>query len=405
MTWLAPWALVAGALGMVGVVTAHLLARQRPRALALATARFLPSGMLEATTVQRMPTDRWWMLLRLLIIALLALGVAQPILTGARVPTRTVLLLDRSVPLEAQRAAMATLSPTDAVIAFDSVASLAAVGASVASVTRTASLSAALARLVRSRDSLATGAERLRVVIASRFASVSVDPATPSIRALLPDSVGVLSVQVPGESPISRGAISVRADGDDAIAATAVLLGDSVAAAGTIIERHDALTADDSAAARSGGTVIHWPAVSMTGSPSLAALTVGRTTWVAPLARDTVSAKARGRAIGWWADGVPAAWAATIGTGCIVHVRAALPASGDQTLSLGAQAWLAALVTSCDRSDTRLSPPPAWLAAPAARRATLFTNETSAPRIAPWLLGAALALGIAEVLLRLRKAT
>jgi hypothetical protein len=300
---------------------------------------------------------------------------------------------------------MAALSPTDAVIAYDSVASLSAVGASVASVSRTASLSAALARLLRARDSLATGAERLRVVIASRFASATVDPATPSIRALLPDSVGVLSVQVPGESPISRGAISVRAEGDDAIAATAALLGDSVAAAGSIIERRDALTADDSAAARSGGMVIHWPTVSMTGSPTLAALTVGRSTWVAPLARDTVSAVATGRAIGWWADGTPAVWTATHGTGCIVHVRAALPASGDQTLSLGAQAWLAALVTSCDRSETRVSAPPPWLAAPAARRLLLVSEETRTSRSAPWLLGAALALGVAEVLLRLRKST
>ena len=56
MTWLAPWALAAGSLGMLGVLAAHLLSRQRPRALALATARFLPSGMLEATTLQAIPT-------------------------------------------------------------------------------------------------------------------------------------------------------------------------------------------------------------------------------------------------------------------------------------------------------------------------------------------------------------
>ena len=404
MTWLEPWALGAGALGMMGVIAAHLLARQRPRTLALATARFLPTGMLEATTVQRIPTDRWWMLLRLLIIALLALGVAQPVLTGSRVTTRTVLLLDRTLPLDAQRAAVATLAPTDAVIAYDTTTVLSAATLSAPVLSQHAELSAAFARLVRARDSLARGAEQLRVIIASRFASAGLDPATQMLRAMLPDSVGVLPIRVVTDSSSVRGAIAVRADGDDAIAATALLLGDSVAATGTIIERHDVLTADDSAAARRGATVIHWPARSMTGPMSLAALTIAKTTWVAPLARDTMRVPTTGRAIAWWADGTPAAWSLAAGRGCIVEVRAALPTAGDLTLSLGAQAWLAALVTVCDRRDPRVSAPPVWLAAPATRRTTLVSEERRSSRIAPWLLGAAFALGVAEVLLRLRKA-
>ncbi len=404
MTWLAPWALAGGALGMLGVIAAHLLARQRPRALAFATARFLPSGMLEATTVQRVPTDRWWLLLRLLIIALLALGVAQPVLTGSRIPTRTVLLLDRTLSADVQRDAIATLSATDAVIAYDTAATLSPPGASAPTVSRHATLSAALARLVRARDSLATGAEQVRVVIASRFASASLDPSTPTIRAMLPDSIGVLPVRATTDSAIARGAIVVRADADDAIAATALLLGDRVAATGTIIERHAVLTAADSAAARRGATVIHWPTRNMTGSPSSAALTVGRTTWVAPLARDTMSAPTSGQAIAWWADGAPAAWATTADSGCIVEVRAALPTAGDQTLSLGAQSWLASLVTACDRAETRVLVPPAWLAASGVQRSTLVSEEPRTSRVAPWLLGAALALGIAEVFLRLRRA-
>lgn len=405
MTWLAPWALAGGVLGMLGVVAAHLLARQRPRALALATARFLPSGMLEATTVQRVPTDRWWMLLRLMIIVLLALGVAQPVVTGSRVATRTVLLLDRTLPVDAQRDALATLAPTDAVIAYDSVATLSAVSASAPTVSRQSQLSAAFARLVRARDSLATGTAQLRVVIVSRFASASLDPATQTIRDMLPDSVGVLPVRVVTDTAIARGPITARAEGDDVIAATAVLLGDSVAPRGTIIERHAATTAEDSAAARNGATVIHWPVRNMTGSPSLAALTVGRTTWVAPLSRDATSVPVTGRAIAWWVDGTPAAWTTDVGSGCVVEVRAALPTAGDQTLSLGAQAWLAALVTVCDGPDARVMAPPTWLATSGAPRATLVSDEWRTSRLAPWLLGAALALGIAEVLLRLRKAS
>ena len=247
MTWLAPWALAAGALGMLGVVAAHLLERQRPRALALATTRFLPAGMLEATTLQRIPMDRWWMLLRLLILGLLALGVAQPVATIARVPTRTVLLLDRTLPLPAQRQALTTLSASDAVIAFDTSAALSAPGAAVTRTSRTSQLSAALAQLAHARDSLARGATRLRIAIASGFAGASLDPATQSIRELLPDSIALLPVVLPPDSGIARGTVIVHAAGDDPIAATARLLGDSIARAGTIIERSGALTREDSA--------------------------------------------------------------------------------------------------------------------------------------------------------------
>jgi hypothetical protein len=400
MTWLAPWALAGGALGMLGIVAAHLLSRQRPRALALATARFLPSGMLEATTVQRVPQDRWWMLLRLLIVALLAMGVAQPVLTGRTVPTRTVLLLDRTLPVEVQRSALATLSPDDVVIPFDSVATVHALG-SVAPVRAPhASLSAALAALVRVRDSLAVGADEVRVTTASRFAPSSLDPATQRVRALLRDSIAVLPVSVTADSAVARAAVVVRADGDDPVAATAVLLGDAVARAGTVIERRAALDATSLTAAERGATVVHWPARATSGDPALQAVTLGGTTWIAPVQRDRVAAAAAGRAIGWWADGTPAVWRRDTGRGCLLTVQIALPAAGDHTLSLAAQAWVRALVTSCDRDEGGVQPVPAWFVAAPSARAALVAKPALASGIAPWFVIAALALATVELALR-----
>ena len=403
MTWLAPWALVAGGLGMLGVVAAHLLSRQRPRALSLATARFLPSGMLEATTLQTIPIDRWWMLLRLLIIALLALGAAQPVITGARVPTRTILLLDRTLPQDAQRSVLASLSPTDVVLAYDSGSAISEASATTAVVSRDAMLSAALGRLVRVRDSLAERSTTLRIAIASRFSPRSLDPAAAPLRALIPDSIVPLPLTVRADSARARSTITVHAEPDDPIAATAQLVGDSAAPSGAVIQRAATLTHDDSVAASNGATVVSWPARSIPGEPSLQAITVARATWLAPLGRDSNIAARSGDVVGRWADGTPAVWRTTTGTGCIVHVGAALPIAGDQTLSLGAQAWLAALLTSCEHDATGVSPAPAWLAAPTVSRRAPSLQQSLTSRFAPWLVASALLLAFLELALRGRR--
>ncbi len=405
MIWLAPWALAAGALGMLGVVAAHLLSRQRPRALSLATARFLPAGMLEATTIQRVPMDRWWMLLRLLILALLALGVAQPVRTGARVDVRTVLLLDRTLPADAQRRALSTLAPDDAVIAFDSLATLSAATLARVQVTRVASLSGALGKLVRMRDSLSRGARALQVTIASRFAPSALDAVAPRVRALVPDSITVSQVTAASEPMRVRAAPIVHADGDDPIRATVQLLGDSIAPAGSVVQRGASLAAQDSAAFSGGATVLWWPAAVAKGIPAMQALTVASATWIAPIAREAAPNPTGGTAVGWWADGSPAAWLERRGGGCLLHVRAALPLAGDQTLSLGAQSVLAALLTYCDDALPAAAPPPDWISPPPRVRDSSESGATRTSALAPWLVAAALALATLELLLRWRRAS
>ncbi len=404
MTWLAPWALVAGGLGLLGVVAAHLLSRQRPRALALATVRFLPTGMLEATTLQTVPIDRWWMLLRLCVVALLALGVAQPVVTGTKVPARTVLLLDRTLPLDTQRSVLSALTPTDVVVPFDTTAVLLAAPAVTPAVSPSASLSAALGRVLRARDSLAQRSTTMRIAVASRFGPGGIDPATPIVRALIPDSIVVLPVTVAPVAPLERGAIVVRGVGDDPIAATAYLLGGGIAPRGAVVQRGSALTGEDSLAAQNGATVVWWPARVASREPILQAITVASRTWIAALERDSSrSAGMIGRAIGWWADGSPAVRMQTLGRGCVLSLGVSLPTSGDQTLSLGAQAWLAALITACDRDESGVAAAPAWLSAPP--RAAQFTSASASltSAAAPWLVAAALCLALTELLLRRRR--
>ena len=400
MTWLAPWALAAGVLGMFGIVAAHLLSRQRPRALALATARFLPGGMLEATTVQRVPQDRWWMLLRLLIVALLTMGVAQPVLTGRTVPTRTVLLLDRRLPVAVQRAAVQTLRASDVVIAFDTVARLEPVSTVVVRQASRSSLSAALATLVRVRDSIAVGADEVRVTAISPFAAGSLDPATHRIRALLRDSIALVPVTLPAARAVARAPLTLRADRDDPIAATAMLLGDSVARVGTVIERRATLAPNDMAAAEGGVTVVHWPARITTRAPKLDGITIGSTTWIAPFERVPNAVPDGARAIGWWADGAPAVWRRDAGSGCLLTVHVALPAAGDHVLSLAAQAWLQALVTSCDPDAAVVRAAPAWFSPAVTGRPALVVQQLLSSPASPWLIVAALVLAAVEMALR-----
>ncbi len=404
MTWLAPWALAAGGMGMLGVVAAHLLSRQRPRALALATARFLPAGMLEATTLQTVPIDRWWMLLRLCVVALLALGVAQPVVTGTKVPARTVLLLDQTLPQDVQRAALAALTPTDVVIPYDTTAVLLAAPAARPAVSPSASLSAALGRLLRARDSLAQRSITMRIAVASRFGPGSIDPSTPIFRALIPDSIVVQPVTVAPVTPLERGPIVVRGIGDDPIAATAYLLGSSIAPRGAVVQRGNSLTAQDSIAARNGATVVWWPARASSREPILQALTVGSRTWIAALERDSSrGAGTAGRAIGWWADGSPAVRMQSLGQGCVLSLGVSLPASGDQTLSLGAQAWLAALITACDRDVSGVTAAPAWLSAPPRGATATAAAPSLTSAAAPWLVAASLCLALTELVLRFRR--
>ena len=173
-----------------------------------------------------------------------------------------------------------------------------------------------------------------------------------------------------------------------------------MARVGTVLERRATLAPNDMAAAEDGATVVHWPARITTRAPKLDGITVGSTTWIAPFERVPNAVPDGARAIGWWADGAPAVWRRDAGSGCLLTVHVALPAAGDHVLSLAAQAWLQALVTSCDGDAAVVRAAPAWFSPAATGRPALVVQQLLSSPASPWLIVAALVLAAVEVALR-----
>src|SRR5690242_7434338 len=96
MTFLAPWALAVGLLGAAGLVVLHLVARQRPAAYPLPTARFVPDRRTLVSRVSRRPRDLILLALRVLLVLSAAAAFALPVLAPRRSARARVLLLDRS---------------------------------------------------------------------------------------------------------------------------------------------------------------------------------------------------------------------------------------------------------------------------------------------------------------------
>jgi hypothetical protein len=90
-----------------------------------------------------------------------------------------------------------------------------------------------------------------------------------------------------------------------------------------------------------------------------------------------------------------------VGEGCILQMDATLPVAGDVTLSLSAQAWLAAALASCDAEPSTVNAPQ-WLATPLAQHAAVASQRVLTSQSAPWLIAAALACAALELLLRRR---
>ena len=68
MTFLAPWAMAIAGLAAAGVVALHLVARQRPAAYLLPTARFIPDQRTLVSRVATRPRDLLLLALRVLLL-------------------------------------------------------------------------------------------------------------------------------------------------------------------------------------------------------------------------------------------------------------------------------------------------------------------------------------------------
>ena len=417
MSFLAPWALVAGALAAVGLVVLHLVARQRPAAYPLPTARFVPDRRTLVSRVSRRPRDLLLLALRVLLVLSAAAAFARPVLSPHRAPRARVLLLDRSTAtadhadaLRRARDIIADGVPTQ-VLAFDSVVSRLGAGeGALDSLTRppapeqrtVGSLSAALAAARRAGADVGSSADSVELVLLSPVTSGELDAATDGIRAMWPGGIRLVRLVAAVDSTAAP-ALERRVSDDDVLGPA--LHGRAVGASPTAVRLvRGPLAEADSAFARRGGVVVRWDSV---GRRALVptAVAMGDDVIVAALAREVVNDD--GVTLARWADGASAAVERTLGEGCVRRVGIGVPVAGDLPLSPPFQRMVSGLTDACARSRASMGAPAdssrvAKLVAGAgmAKGSALANGDERAASLAPWLLAIALACALLELLVR-----
>ena len=417
MTFLAPWALLAGVLAAAGVVALHLVARRRPASYPLPTARFVPDRRTLVSRASRRPRDLLLLLLRVLLILSAAAAFARPVLTPRRSAIARILLLDRSAavanPAEATRRARELVSdgvPTR-LIAFDSAVAVLDEELGVLDSLdrvppthggRVASVSALMAAARRLGSEIGAGADSVELALVSPLTDREVDAASDSIRALWPGRVRLVPIAATPATrampPLGR---AVRAED---------VLGPALGGR-TVREDTHAVrlvrgepSGADSALARSGGVVVRWDSIGTRTAVPLA-VAMGDDVVVATLAR--TSRDSDGVVLARWADGSPAAIERPLGEGCLREVAIGVPVSGDLPLSPTFQRIVNGLTDACAsvRVDAGMPLDSARRAAfigPArvARGSALADSAERPTPITSWLLGVALACALLELLLR-----
>jgi hypothetical protein len=414
MSFLAPWALVIGALAAVGAVLLHLVARQRPAAYSLPTTRFIPERRTLVSRAATRPRDLLLLALRALLLLMAGAAFARPVLLPRRGAVARIVLLDRSRAVASAtdgvaraRAIVGDGVPT-VLVAFDSVPTLLSTTSwdSLAAAPRSGavgSLSAALVAARRAGPAIAERADSVQLVLVSPLAASELDSATQIIRDLWPGAVRLerialrvdsgetwqLDHPVPARDPLGPSVASVRSSRGGRI---------------TRLIR-TALRPADSAFARDGGTVVRWDSAAA-AHPMPEGLAMGDDVIVASLGRTAMSS--RGSIAARWADGAAAATEVPLGKGCMREVGVALPAAGDIALHPPFQRIARALLSPCNRAtgehaaDSLAVARLAGNVSNAARGDELRTAESRPSPLARWLLAVALLLAFLELLVRTR---
>jgi hypothetical protein len=367
VTFLVPWVLGIGALAALGIVALHLIARDVPPRWLLPTARFVPDARTDVLTRTLRPRDPWLLLVRLALVAALAVAAADPVRQWRSQESAQVVIADLSRATadraEVARTARTLLSDGDALVVLDTIArqlpidSLEPLALRTSQTMRSGAISAALlAAYDAVRDARRT-ARRVTITLVSPVAREQFDAATDSIRALWPDTIRLVRVRA-RTSPAASGAPTMRGPATDALRATIGRIGDTNSDIMVRLVR-DALTDDDLRLASAGGVAIDWP-VEGPYPDSATAVATRTTVVIAPMRRRTLQATVSrpdasqqpasravsraaddstrldsdaGRAIAWWADGTPAAIEWSRGSGCMREVGIGVPSAGDLVLT------------------------------------------------------------------------
>lgn len=411
MTWLLPSALAIAGVSALVATALHFIARSRPLAESLPTARFVPHRPVRARARSIALSDVLLLVVRTAAVLALGAAVAGPVFAGARGRVRRIVALDRSRDVgdmrEARDSARAVLHAGDVLIAFDSVAAPRGSDAldSVTSIDAVGSLSAGFAAAMRAAARLSSDADSMELVLVSPIGAEEIDEATSRIRAEWPGRIRVVPVRAaPGNARTAR--VESTAGANDVVIAGLSLMG-VVHSVGDVRIARGRLTANDSVwASDTGHVLVHWPANDSAAGwqPRPAIDAIGGVTSASGtlVGRFPRAWTLHGNAIVRWADGEAAAVEHAVGGGCIRDVGIVLDPVSDLTLRAPFRRFVARLLEPCGgtrrsgRADSALiaSLVGGTRFAALAPAAMLRDRASQSSSWAPWLLvlGAALLL-------------
>jgi hypothetical protein len=251
-------------------------------------------------------------------------------------------------------------------------------------------------------------------VIVSPVRAWEIDGATQAIRSLWPGRIRVVRVAAAADSLAPPAGVAVRGDASDPIALAASVAGLPASDSVVRVIRGDATSADSAWAAGGRRTLVRWPAasappgwVARAPADTAGAVIAGEAALVYPLARRwrTDSAARATRVAARWVDGAPAAVERTVGSGCIRDVAIDVPTRGDVMLRPAFGQLVRALVSPCATTAGGLAADSATVASLAGAGAlaahdAIRAPDTLATPLVPWLLAAAIALVLLELLVR-----
>lgn len=371
MSFLAPWMMVSGVVGAIGVFALHLLTTRRPPAVMLPTARFVPESEMRAVARAERPTDLWLLVLRALVVLAIGAAFAQPIPDAPGAQVRTVVALEWTTAVQdldsARALARSYLARGNALVLFDTAArELPADALDTLSLPspmlRRAALSPMFARAHEVGARIARGADSVRLVVLAGVSADGIDAATPRWRAAWPGRVEVVPLPVHADTLAAAPLEVSSMSADDPLRPALELLSADRGAQDVRLIRAAPSAADSAWVFEVPGAVlVLWPAsgasadsardgpVDARADPVVAAGVVAldagaAAPLVAPLMRRVVPA---GRVIARWRDGTPAATERALGKGCVRSVGVGIPAAGDLTLRPPFAHFLAAMLAPC----------------------------------------------------------
>jgi hypothetical protein len=419
VSWLLPSALAIAAGATLVVLALHFIARSRPFAESLPTARFIPQRPVRARARSIALSDILLLLLRVMAILAFGAAVAAPVFAAARGRVRRILLVDRSRDVgdvrEARDSARTLLRAGDVVVAFDSAATPAGNASVLDSATKVdaaGSVSAAMAAALRAASRLSSSSsDSIELVLVSPLVVEEFDEATTSIRAEWPGRIRLVPVRAAqGNGGTPR--VESATEQNDGVIAGLALTG-VMHPAGNVRIVRGRMTVTDSAWARdSGHAVVHWPVDDSSAKwqprPTIDAIGGVTSSTGTLIGRFPRVWTLSGTTLARWSDGEPAATEHAVGAGCIRDVSIVFDPAGDITLRASFRSFVARLLEPCGGARRSVRPDSATVAGMAgtprftqlATAAAVRDRTTETSPWTPWLLALGAALLVVEMAVR-----